>query len=53
MAFIEPMHHNKPNITYLLKRSVTRGDNLSLLEVYSPFDSLQHIKWQSIQSCLV
>ena len=34
MAFIEPMHRNKPNITYLLTRfdefSITANDDLTL-----------------------
>ena len=42
MAFIEPMHRNKPNITYLLTlqisscyKPVTRGAHYTEIELFS------------------
>ena len=34
MAFIEPMHRNKPNITYLLTRTEWGADQTTLLKLY-------------------
>ena len=31
MAFIEPMHHNKPNITYLLITQDAQTEKMKLL----------------------
>ena len=34
MAFIEPMHRNKPNITYLLTDSLSFDDVIIFLTVF-------------------
>ena len=40
MAFIEPMHRNKPNITYLLLNSRVAGDSRRC--VMSPYETAKH-----------
>ena len=51
MAFIEPMHHNKPNITYLLTTYCTdllqQCDILCLSETW-----LRPCELSSIEKCL-
>ena len=37
MAFIEPMHHNKPNITYLLTSTISKSRFNELRQKYSDF----------------